>query len=76
MNLARLLVSCTGRRYNPGDTPGTHFCQRLCQPHGHSGKIIDSSNCIPPHVVTKYVPLNFTMKWVRYTGYFIRLSLL
>ena len=26
----------TGRFLPPGNTPGTHFCQRLSRPQGHS----------------------------------------
>jgi len=62
MNVGRMLAPCIGRLYIPGDTPGTRFCQRPSQPHGHSGKIIESSNCILPQEVTKYVALNFTMR--------------
>jgi len=38
----RLSALCTGRLYPPGNTPGTHFCQRLSRPQGHSaiGRIL------------------------------------
>ena len=31
---------------SPGNTPGTHFCQRLCRPQGHSatGRILSLKN--------------------------------
>jgi hypothetical protein len=29
-------VVSTGRLYPPGNIPGTHFCQRLSRPQGHS----------------------------------------
>jgi hypothetical protein len=35
-NVVRLSALRTGRLYPPRNIPGTHFCQRLSQPHGHS----------------------------------------
>jgi hypothetical protein len=44
----RLSVLCTAHLLPPRKIPGTHFCQGLSQPHGHSaaGRIrsIDKSN--------------------------------
>jgi hypothetical protein len=36
----------TGRFYPPGNIPGTHFCQMLSRPHGHSaaGRIMSMQN--------------------------------
>ena len=36
MKVARLPALRTGRLYPPGNISGTHFCQRLSQPQGHS----------------------------------------
>jgi len=36
MKVVRLLALRTGRLYQPGNIPGTHLCQRLSQPQGHS----------------------------------------
>jgi hypothetical protein len=39
MKVVRLSALCTGRLYPPpppGNIPGTHFCQRLSRPQGHS----------------------------------------
>jgi len=36
MMLVRLSALRTGRLYPPGNIPGTHLCQRLSQPQGHS----------------------------------------
>jgi hypothetical protein len=36
MKVVRLSALHTGRLYPPGIIPGTHFCQRLSQPQGHS----------------------------------------
>ena len=36
MKVARLSGLCTGRFYPPEDTSGTHFCERLSRPQGHS----------------------------------------
>jgi hypothetical protein len=33
---AHVSALCTGCLYPPGIIPGTHFCQRLSQPQGHS----------------------------------------
>ena len=46
MKVVRLSVLRTGRLYPPGNTPGTHFCQRLCRPQGHSaaGRIMSMKN--------------------------------
>ena len=41
------VVSLThGRLYHPGNTPGTHFCSRLCRSQGHSaiGRIMPMKN--------------------------------
>ena len=35
---------CTGSLYHPEDTPGTHFCQRLSRPQGHSAAGKDQVN--------------------------------
>jgi hypothetical protein len=34
--VVRLLALCTGRPLLPRKIPGTHFCQRLSRPQGHS----------------------------------------
>jgi len=34
--VVRLSALLTGCLYHPGNTPGTHFCQRLSQPQDHS----------------------------------------
>ena len=46
MKVVRLSALRTGRLYPPGNIPGTHFCQRLSQPRGHSaaGRIISMKN--------------------------------
>jgi hypothetical protein len=46
MKLVRLSALRTGRLYCPGNIPGTHFCQRLNRPQGHSaaGKITSMKN--------------------------------
>ena len=36
MNVVRLSALRTGCLYLPGNNPGTHFCQRLSRPLGHS----------------------------------------
>ena len=36
MKVARLSALRTGRFLPPGNIPGTHFCQRLSRPQGHS----------------------------------------
>jgi hypothetical protein len=36
MKVVRLSALRTGRLYTCGNTPGTHFCQRLSRPQGHS----------------------------------------
>jgi hypothetical protein len=36
MKVVRLSVLRTGRLYPPGNIPGTHFCERLSRPQGHS----------------------------------------
>jgi hypothetical protein len=36
MKVVRLSPLCTGCVCPPGNIPGTHFCQRLSQPQGHS----------------------------------------
>ena len=36
MRVVRLSSLSTGRFYPPGNTPDTHFCQRLSRPQGHS----------------------------------------
>ena len=36
MKVVRLLALYTGHLYPPGNIPGTHFCQRLSWPQGHS----------------------------------------
>ena len=42
----RLSALRTGRLYSPGYIPGSHFCQRLSQPQGHSaaGTIMSMKN--------------------------------
>jgi hypothetical protein len=47
MKVVRLSAICTGCLYPPGNTPGTHVCQRLSQPQGHSaaGRIMSMKNC-------------------------------
>jgi len=35
MKVVRLSALRTGRLYSPGNIPGTHFCYRQSQPHGH-----------------------------------------
>jgi len=46
MKVIRLSALRTGRLYPPGNIPGTHFCQRLSQPQGHSaaGRITPMKN--------------------------------
>jgi hypothetical protein len=36
MKVVKLSALRTGRLYPPGKIPGTHFCQRLSRPQGHS----------------------------------------
>ena len=36
MKVVRLSALGTGRLYPLGNIPGTHFCQRLSRPQGHS----------------------------------------
>jgi len=42
IKVVRLSALRTGRLCPPGNIPGTHFCQRLSRPQGHSatGRII------------------------------------
>jgi len=42
----KVVVLHTGYLYPPGITPGTHFCQRLDRPQGHSviGRIMSMEN--------------------------------
>ena len=44
--MVMLSALSTGRLYPPGNIPGTHFCQRLSRPQGHSsaGRIISMKN--------------------------------
>jgi len=46
MKVVRLSALRTGRFYPPGNIPGTHFCERLSQPHGQSeaGRIMSMEN--------------------------------
>jgi len=46
MKVVRLSAIRTGRLYPSGNTPGSHFCWRLSQPHGHSaaGRIMSMEN--------------------------------
>ena len=46
MKVVRLSALRTGRVYSPVNIPGTHFCQRLSQPQGHSaaGRIMSMKN--------------------------------
>jgi hypothetical protein len=46
MKVVRLSALRTGRLYPPGNTPGTHLCQRLSRPLGHSaaGRIKSMKN--------------------------------
>ena len=46
MKVVRLSAQRTGSLYTPGNIPGTHFCQRLRRPQGHSaaGRIISMKN--------------------------------
>jgi hypothetical protein len=46
MKVVRLSSPRTGRLYHPGNIPGTHFCQGLSQPQGHSagGRIVAMKN--------------------------------
>jgi hypothetical protein len=46
MKVVRLSVLRTGRLYPPGNIAGTHFCQRLSRPQGHSaaGRMISMKN--------------------------------
>jgi len=50
MKVVRLSALRTGRHYppSPGNIPGTHFCDRLSRPQGHSGagRIIPIKNSI------------------------------
>jgi hypothetical protein len=36
MKVVKFSALCNGRLYTPGNIPGTHFCHRQSQPHGHS----------------------------------------
>jgi len=44
--VVRLSALRTGRILPSGNTPGTHFCQRLSRPHGHSvfGRFMSMKN--------------------------------
>jgi len=46
VKVVRLSALRTGRLYPQGNIPGTHFCQRLSQPQGHSvaGRIMSMKN--------------------------------
>ena len=46
MKVVRFLALHTSRLYPPGNIPGTHFCQRLSRPQGHSasGRIMSMKN--------------------------------
>jgi DNA-binding CsgD family transcriptional regulator len=46
MKVARLSALSTGRLYPPENIPGTHLCQRLSRPQGHSAaeRIISMKN--------------------------------
>jgi hypothetical protein len=46
MKVVRLSALRTGRLYPPENIPGTHFCERLSQPQGHSvaGGIMSMKN--------------------------------
>ena len=46
LRVVRSSTLCTGRLYPPGNTPGTHFCQRLSRPQGYSaaGRIMSMKN--------------------------------
>jgi len=46
MKEVRLSALGTGRLYPPGNNPGTHLCQRLSRPQGHSaaGRIMSMKN--------------------------------
>ena len=46
MNVIRLSALRTVRLYPPGSIPGTHFCERLSRPQGHSaaGRIMSMKN--------------------------------
>ena len=46
MKVVRLSAVLTGRLYRPGNIPGTHVCQRLSRPQGHSaaGMITSTKN--------------------------------
>jgi hypothetical protein len=46
MEVIRPSAIRTGRLYNPGNIPGTHFCWRMSQPQGHSaaGRIMLMKN--------------------------------
>jgi len=50
--VARLSVLCTGQRYSPWDTPGTHFCERLSwlQDHSVARRIKWMKNSDDPHM--------------------------
>jgi hypothetical protein len=46
MKVVRLSALRTGRLYPPGKIPGTHLCQGLSEPQGHSvaGRIVSMKN--------------------------------
>ena len=46
IEMVRLPALRTGRLYPPRNIPGTHFCQRLSRPQGHSaaGRIMSMEN--------------------------------
>ena len=48
MKVVRLSALRTGRLYFPGNIPGSHFCQRLSRPQGHSAarRIMSMKNSI------------------------------
>ena len=46
MKVVRVSALRAGRLYPPGSIPGTHFCERLSGPQGHSaaGRIMSMEN--------------------------------
>jgi hypothetical protein len=50
MKVVRFSALRTGSFYPPGDTPGTHFCQRMIQSQGHSaaGRIMSMEKSNEP----------------------------
>ena len=75
MKVVRLSAQRTGRLYPVGIIPGTNFCQRLSQPHGHSaaGRIVSTRDlpaciAVPQPTAQPRTPLDvrrkIILKWI------------